>query len=316
MKINVYRDIESVKKINSPIVSIGFFDGVHLGHKYLLKQLTEVSKKKGVDHLLISMWPHPRAIVQNIQTDNFLLNTLNEKIELFRNNNIKNLLILDFNKELAGISSEDFIKKILLDRLNASAILLGFNNSFGKQSSTTTQLGNIASKYPIELIKSEPCCKQFTDVEISSSAIRDLLLKGKVEEANQLLGYSYTWSGNVKNGYKVGRSLGFPTANLEALDINKIIPDTGVYLVYAHIGNKKMKGLLNIGYRPTFNRETKSVELHIIDFNQDIYDIDIKLEFVKYLRNEKLFDNVEALKKQLNKDLIEAVDFFSKKRGL
>ena len=104
--------------------------------------------------------------------------------------------------------------------------------------------------------------------------------------------------------------------NLEALDINKIIPDTGVYLVYAHIGNKKMKGLLNIGYRPTFNRETKSVELHIIDFNQDIYDIDIKLEFVKYLRNEKLFDNVEALKKQLNKDLIEAVDFFSKKRGL
>jgi riboflavin kinase / FMN adenylyltransferase len=312
MKVNVYNDIDSVKRLKSPIVSVGFFDGVHLGHKYMLQQLIDVAHDKAIDHLLISMWPHPKEITQNRDLKGFLLNTLNEKIDLFSRNGIKHLLILDFNQDIAGLSSEDFIKRLLIDKLNASAILLGFNNSFGKQAKTEVKLEDIAAKYSIELIKSEPCCKQFTNVKISSSAIRALILKGKIEEANQLLGYNYSWSGSVTDGYKIGRSLGFPTANLQSLDVNKLLPTTGVYLVNAIIENNKFEGLLNIGYRPTFDSYKKSVELHIIDFNKDIYNVILKLEFVKRLRDEKRFSNIEELKAQLQSDLISAKEFFYK----
>lgn len=314
MKVNVYNDIDSVAPLRYPIVSIGFFDGVHLGHKYLLKQLVEVSEKRKVDHLLISMWPHPKEITQNLELENFLLNTLDEKIDLFSKTGIKHLLILDFTENIAEFSSEDFIRKILLDKLNAAAILLGFNNSFGKP--TKTKLEDIASKYSIELIKSEPCCKQFTDVKISSSAIRDMLINGKIEDANHLLGYNYSWSGKVTDGYKIGRSLGFPTANLETLNINKLLPGIGVYLVYAIIDGKRFEALLNIGYRPTFDGDKKSIELHIIDFSKNIYKLNLNVEFVKRLREEKRFKNVGELKNQLQQDLHKAREFFSKNRKL
>lgn len=303
--MRVYKNIASATQLTSPVVSIGFFDGVHKGHRFLLNKLISEAQNRNSDHLLISMCPHPLSVAGDKKLENFMLNTQIEKLQHFEKLGIQHLLILDFTKYMAGVSSENFVKNVLKSDLGVSALLMGFNNSFGKKDSTA-DFQQIANSNNIELIRANA----YSDIKISSSIIRELIINGKVSEASKYLGYYYSWTGIVVDGYKIGRTLGFPTANLETENNEKVLPIDGVYLAHAVIGEEKYHALVNIGNRPTFNGDKKSVELHILDFNKDIYNQKCRVEFVDKLRNEKHFPNADELKNQLKKDLAFAKKFF------
>ena len=308
--LKTYSTIESAGNLQTPVVSIGFFDGVHRGHQYLLKQLIDEATKRNCDHLLISMWPHPSAVTGNHSLNNFLLSTLEEKTNRFESTGIKNLLLLDFSTELAGLSSEIFVKNVLKKKLSVSALLMGFNNTFGNKTSSSSDFEVICNSNNIELLKAKPCCTDQSDIKVSSSSIRQLIRNGNFSEGNSWLGYNYFWKGTVSDGYKIGRTLGFPTANLVANNREKVLPSDGVYLIYAKIENQSFPALLNIGNRPTFNGSERSIEVHILNFNKDIYKMDCEIEFIEKIRNEKRFETVDALKLQLSKDLEYAERYF------
>jgi riboflavin kinase/FMN adenylyltransferase len=308
--LKTYSTIELAGNLQTPVVSIGFFDGVHRGHQYLLKQLIDEAKKRNCDHLLISMWPHPSAITGNHSLNNFLLSTLDEKINRFELAGIKNLLLLDFSADMAGLSSEKFVQDVLKNKLSVSALLMGFNNTFGNKLTSPSNFEAICNLNNIEFLKAEPCCADQSDIKVSSSSIRQLIRCGNLTESNRWLGYNYSWKGKVVDGYKIGRTLGFPTANLVAKSDQKILPNDGVYLIYAKIEDQSFPAVLNIGNRPTFNGHTRSIEVHVLNFNKDIYQVDCEIEFIEKIRNEKRFETVDALKLQLNKDVEYAERYF------
>ena len=275
------------------MVSIGFFDGVHKGHVYLLKQLMNEANSKNQEELVITLWPHPaKYFGKNIS----LLNTLNEKIVLLEGLGIKNVLILDFNEELASLSANMFVENILKEKLSCSSIIMGYNNHFGNKNSTSKPESEFA--IPVKRLQKFEF-EEFTN--INSSQIRECITQGDLEKANKMLGYNYKLSGNIISGYQIGRKLGFPTANLQ-LDVSKLIPKAGVYEVDVSFENASFKGMLNIGTRPTLQGEKQTIEVHILDFEKDIYGKTLILKFRKRLRDERKFDSIKDLKAQLEYD--------------
>ena len=276
------------------VVTVGIFDGVHSGHKYILQNLIERAKKLDTEELLITLCPHPSIFFNNPIK---LINTFDEKVSLLKDLGIRNLLVLDFNSELANMSNEDFTINILKNRLNALEVLMGFNNSFGnkeKESANLKELGislRVADKYEL---------KKYAN--INSSEIRSLLNNGEVEKASELLTYDYFLSGKIISGYQIGRKIGFPTANVSKIDENKLIPQNGVYIIEVLLDDTWFPAMLNIGTRPSFDGTELSVEFHILDYEADLYNQSIKLKFKKRIRAEKKFDNVNSLKMQLNAD--------------
>lgn len=304
--MKVYHNLQNFTKPNYAIVTSGTFDGVHLGHQKILQRLISLCKEKNGESVVITFWPHPRLVLFPEQKDLQLLTTIDEKILLFEETGIDHLIIIPFTKDFADIDSSTFINDILIKEIGTRKLVIGYDHKFGKNREGGFEyLKANEEKLNIEV---EEIPRQDIDSSgISSTAIRKHLFEGKVEKAAKLLGRNYTLSGTVSSGDKIGRTIGFPTANITVSEDHKLIPKDGAYAVYVEINDQQHKGMLNIGMRPTVSGLQKTIEVHIFDFNSDIYGHDITITFIKNIREEQKFENLAALTAQLTEDKIQAL---------
>ena len=286
-----------IPKSNFNIATIGSFDGIHLGHKKILQTITKAAKKNNGKSILITFWPHPRYVLKK-NNDFKLLTSLDEKIKIFEENKIDILYVIDFSISFSKVSANNFVKNILLDKLKTNCILIGYNNNFGRnRKGNIKYLEENKNIFDIDII-SIP--NQSVDkISISSTKIREYLNNGKIKSANQLLGREYSINGKVVRGNGIGRKISFPTANIEIDESKKLLPKNGVYAVEVFLNKKTYLGMLNIGYNPTIKNEKKTIEVNIFKFSEDIYNNKISISFIKRIRNEKKFKNLNELKKQL-----------------
>lgn len=296
----IKNNITKIPKSDFNIATIGSFDGIHIGHKKILQTLTKIAKKNNGKSILITFWPHPRYVLKK-NNDFKLLTSLDEKIKLFEKNKIDILYIVDFSLKFSKVSANKFIENILLEKLKINCLLIGYNNNFGRnREGNIRYLEENKKKFDIDII-SIP--KQSVDkISISSTKIREYLNNGKINSANRLLGRKYSINGKVVRGNGIGRKINFPTANIEIDEPKKLLPKSGVYAVEVILNRKIYLGMLNIGYNPTIKNEKKSIEVNIFEFSEDIYNNKISINFIRRIRNEKKFKNLNELKKQLIKD--------------
>jgi riboflavin kinase/FMN adenylyltransferase len=304
--MKIYRDLKEFQPLHKAVVTIGAFDGVHTGHRKILSRLTELSKLVNGESVLITFWPHPRFVLRKNEEPIGLLNTLEEKIHLLDSYNIDHLLILNFNEEFARLTADAFIENILIKSIGTRFIVLGYDHRFGNnREGGIDYLAINKKRFGIESV--EIPRQEIESLTISSTLVRNALLEGNVSLANQNLGYPYLLRGFVIEGDRLGRTIGFPTANIFIEEQDKLIPKNGVYAVYAYIEGERYKGMMNIGIRPTVsNDKRRTIEVHIFDFNQDIYGKTVRIELIEYLRNEVKFSGIEALIEQLKKDEIKS----------
>lgn len=286
------------------------FDGVHLGHLSIINTLNKIAKKEHLESAILSFWPHPRKFL-NPDDDVKMLNTLEEKLELLEKSGIQNIFLKTFDEEFRNLSGADFCEKILVEKLNVKHIIIGYDHTFGKNKSGDFNLlkalsGDLGFKVDqLEAVKSN-------QLNISSTKIRQALSEGKIKEANQMLGYHYPLTGKVIHGKKLGRTIGYPTANIE-VPVNKLLPKNGAYIVEVFVDQQFYKGMLSIGTNPTIDDKNQSLhtEVYILDFDQDIYGKEITVKFRDFLHDEIKFDGMERLIEKLNEDkrLTESYDF-------
>ena len=317
--MKVHSDINSLPIFKNAVITIGTFDGVHTGHLQIIRQLKDEAAKINGETVIITFHPHPRMVVQPLPGNNkpgiMLLNTLEEKIILLEKKSIDHLVIVPFDNAFSDQSAETYIRDFLTAKFHPHTIIIGYDHHFGKGRSGNYKL---LEKYGPQFnyqVKEIPE-HVLNHVAISSTKIREALLSSKVEAANQYLGYEYFFSGRVIEGDKIGRTIGYPTINLEINEENKLIPGNGVYAVHLQIneteppvfiGSPVLKGMMNIGYRPTIGGTKKMIEINIFDFGRDIYNLDVTIYLKSFIRSEIKFDGVESLKKQLARDKREAV---------
>ncbi len=287
--------------VSRPVITLGAFDGVHLGHLEILKKICSTAIEKDGESVVVTFWPHPRMVI-NHNYPIKLLNTLEEKIALIGKTGIQHLMVLPFTDDFSNLSSLEFVEKILVEKLNVYHLIVGYNHHFGKNregnydriSEYALTYGFTAEKLDAQYVENE---------KVSSTLIRNALQSGLVELANKYLGYTFSITGFVISGAKLGRTLGFPTANIKVNNDFKLIPHNGVYAVEAMVNNKLLKGMMNIGFRPTVNSEPKlTLEVHLFNFNDDIYDQEITVYFKQWVRNEIRFRNLDQLIQQLSVD--------------
>lgn len=297
--MEIYND-ESVT-IKGPIVaSIGFFDGVHQGHQFLINQVKEEAAKRGLPSAIITFIEHPRKVLEaEYQPD--LLCGYDEKLRCLEQTDIDYCIPMHFTKELSMMSAYNFMKVVLKEKYNVDTLVIGYDHRFGHdRSEGFEQYQEFGDELGISVVHAKEID---TGEYVSSSEIRGLLIDGKVEEAARLLTYNYTISGKIVEGFKVGRTIGYPTANIEIWERFKVVPMHGIYAVYVHIENEEYKGMLYIGKRPTLqNSENVSIEVNIFDFDGDLYGKELTVEFKKFLRRDIKFTGLEVLKKQLQAD--------------
>jgi len=296
-----------------PVVTIGTFDGLHKGHQLVIEQLKQIAHEIKGESVIFTFYPHPRLVTSPNETNLRLLTTREEKIRLFEQMGVDHLVIYPFNKEFSELSYSDFVREILVKKMKTRCLVVGYDHRFGKnREGSFDYLQKCAEKYHFEVKKTEALS---VDVdEVSSTKIREALESGDILKANSYLGYNFTLHGTVVDGKRLGRKLGFPTANIEASDKYKIIPGYGVYAVLVEFEQTTYKGMLNIGMRPTFNNnaDNRSIEVHIFDFEKNIYGKEITLSFVDKIRDEQKFDGIEALVEQLKTDKITAIKILEK----
>lgn len=287
------------------LATIGFFDGVHRGHRHLIDQVCAEARKHGWASAVITFPVHPRKVIQPEFCPK-LLTTCKEKVELLGTTGVDYCLMLDFTPRMAALSAHDFMG-MLKERYNVRALLIGYDHRFGhNRSEGFEDYVKYGHELGMEVIAAGPCLRE-ENVAVSSSAVRSMLEAGEVEQAACLLGYDYFLSGAVVEGHQVGRTLGFPTANLQVDDADKLIPADGVYAVRVEVQGGCYGGMLSIGYRPTLNNGTdRSIEVHIFDFHADIYHCPMRIYFVRRLRAELKFDSLEELTERLRQDRVEA----------
>ncbi|WP_018342972.1 bifunctional riboflavin kinase/FAD synthetase [Cytophaga aurantiaca] len=304
--MKIYRDIKEFQTLHKAVVTIGAFDGVHIGHKKILNRLTELSSLVNGESVLITFWPHPRFVLKKDAEPIGLLNTLEEKIHLLDTYKIDHLLILNFNEEFAKLTADDFIENILIKTIGTRYLVLGYDHRFGNnREGSIDYLNQHKDRFGIESIEIPK--QEIDSLAISSTLIRKALLNGDSTVANQNLGYPYLLRGFVIEGNKLGRTIGFPTANIFIEDQDKLIPKNGVYAVHVYIEGERYKGMLNIGVRPTINNDKRrTIEVHIFDFNEDIYGKTVRLELHTFMRDEAKFEGLDALIQQLKKDEINS----------
>lgn len=296
----VIRDTELLKG-KRLAATIGFFDGVHLGHRFLIDELKEVAQARHLPSAVITFPEHPRAVLQSDYQPK-LLNSFEEKMDLLASTGVDYCIVLDFTVELSRLTAQVFISNILADNFHVGALLIGYDHRFGRdRKDGFEQYVAYGAACGMEVIKASPYDEGRTTV--SSSEIRSLLAGCRVEEAERLLTYPYQLRGTIVNGYKVGRKLGFPTANIQVDEPFKIIPGIGVYAVWVYLKDKRYKGMLYIGDRPTLeNGNNITLEVNILDFSGDIYNNEITVAFIYYVRDDVKFGSLEELKMQLGRD--------------
>ncbi|MCB9218437.1 MAG: bifunctional riboflavin kinase/FAD synthetase [Ignavibacteriales bacterium] len=295
-------------KISNSVVTIGTFDGIHVGHLEIINVLKAKAKELNLKSVVITFYPHPRTVLAN-NYDIRLLTPLDEKKKVFSNLNIDCLYIINFTKEFSNKTYKEFFDEIIVNKIKAKHLVIGYDHKFGKnRDGDINKLGEYIKENELTMSIVGP--EQIDDEIISSTKIRNALLDGNIEGANLMLGRNYSLDGIVVEGSKRGRELGFPTANLGLADNNKLVPKNGVYFVKANVEGNNYFGVANVGLRPTFNNTTVPItEVFILDFNKDIYGKEIVLEFVKRIRDEIKFDSREILELQIKKDVETAKNF-------
>ena len=297
-----FNNINEFNCKKSTIITIGTFDGVHLGHQKILKKLNVEAENNGLESSVLTFFPHPRTVL-NPDSSLKLINTIEERISLFKKSKIDNLIIHPFTKEFSELDSEDYVKNILVDQLKAKIVLIGYDHKFGKnRTADINNLKEYGIKYNFEVIEIK--AEEINDIAISSTKIRNSIEEGDIQLTNSYLGYEFSFFGKVVKGNSIGKTLGFPTANIKIGTDLKLIPKNGVYLISTIINQKIIFGMMNIGIKPTTNENTKSIEVNLFDFNQDLYDTNITIYIKQFLREEIKFDSLNELKLQIEKDKI------------
>lgn len=304
------QSIEKYDKKHPTAITIGTFDGVHIGHKTILDRLIQSAKKQNLKATVLTFFPHPRMVLQK-DAGIKLLNTIEEKTEILKKIGIDKLIIHPFTKEFSRLSATEFVRDMLVNELKAKKIIIGYDHRFGRnRTADISDLKSFGSTFDFEV--EEIDAQEIDAVSVSSTKIRKALEVGNIETANTFLGYNYMLTGHVKKGKGLGRTLNFPTANLHIYASYKLIPKNGVYVVYAEFNGSIVHGMMNIGFNPTVSGTQRSIEVHFFNFEKDLYDKTLQVMLVARLRDEHKFDSIEALKTQLKKDKIAAQALISK----
>jgi riboflavin kinase/FMN adenylyltransferase len=305
--LKIFNSIQSFNATKPTIVTIGTFDGVHLGHQKIVAQITKNALALNCESLVLTFFPHPRMVLQE-STEMKQLNTLNEKVALLDNLGIDNLVIHPFDKEFSRLTAEEFVKKVLVDVFNIKKIIIGHDHRFGRnRTATIDDLINFGETYGFEV--EQISAEEINEVSISSTKIRNALLEGNTELAANYLGYDYSLTGIIFKGKQLGRTIGYPTANITIEEDYKLIPNNGVYIAKSVLNGKTVFGMMNIGTRPTVDGTKQTIEINFFDFKQDLYGQKITISLLHRMRSEQKFESIDALKNQLGKDKKTALAF-------
>ena len=307
------KNIETYKSNKPTVVTIGTFDGVHIGHQKIISRLINTGKREGLQSVILSFFPHPRMVLQK-DSNIKLINTIKERHDILDNLGLDLLLIKKFTHEFSRLSAEDFVKEILVDKINAKKVIIGYDHRFGRnRNADINDLKKYGETYGFDV--EEISAQDINDVAVSSTKIRVAINEGDVQKANAYLGYNFMLSGKVTKGRGLGKELNFPTANIVLEEEYKIIPKQGSYIVCSNINDTMVYGMMNIGMNPTVNGNTQTIEVHFFDFQKDIYGETIQIDLLHRIRDEQKFESVEALKQQLAKDRETALDYISKRHA-
>lgn len=298
--LKIYNDLSEYNSTKKTFVTIGTFDGVHVGHQKVIKKLVKSAQKEEGISLLLTFFPHPRMVLQK-DIEIKLINTIDERVQLLEKIGLDAVVIQPFTTAFSKLSALDFVRKILVNTLNISKLIIGYDHHFGKnREGNFEQLEEYGHTYNFKV--NEISQKDIDNIAVSSTKIRLAIESGAIEKANSFLGYHFMLTGEVVKGNNLGEKIGFPTANLFIKETYKIIPKTGAYFVKSKINNKQVFGMMNIGFRPTISGENQTIETHFFNFNEDLYGKTIQIEVISFLRNEQKFESVAALQQQLKKD--------------
>ncbi|MES2853622.1 MAG: bifunctional riboflavin kinase/FAD synthetase [Bacteroidota bacterium] len=308
--MKIFHSINDFSSTKKTILTLGTFDGVHIGHKKILKKLTQNTENQKYESLVLTFFPHPRMVLQE-HSDIKLLNTIDEKIDLLEKIGIENLVIHPFDEAFSRLTAEEFVSNILVDRFHIQKIVIGHDHRFGRnRTANIDDLIAYGKEYGFEV--EQISVQEINDISVSSTKIRNALLEGDMALANDYLGYNYFLTGSIIQGKQLGRTIGFPTANLKIEENYKLIPQNGVYIVKSIIDGQSVFGMMNIGFNPTVDGQKQSIEIHYFDFNADLYNQKISVSILQRIRSEQKFESVDLLKEQLEKDKKTALAFLNK----
>ncbi len=305
--MKVYSSISSYKNTQPSVVTIGTFDGVHIGHQAIISQLLTAAEKENLTSVILTFFPHPRMVLQE-ETSIKLINSIAEREKLLQKSGIENLIIHPFTKKFSRLTALEFVRDILVNQLHIKKIIIGYDHRFGRnRDANIEELIEFGKTFAFEV--EEIKVQQLNEVSISSTKIRTALSEGNITTVNQYLGYSFMLSGKIVSGRGIGKTLTFPTANLQVDEDYKIIPKKGVYLTQSKISGKTIFGLTNIGINPTVNGTHQTIETYFLDYSEDLYNKTLRLKFIAKIRDEKVFNNVEELKSAIREDEVFARSF-------
>src|SRR5579872_5628984 len=292
--MKIYNSIEEFKPVKNAVVTIGTFDGVHLGHRKIISRITELAKDIGGESVILTFFPHPRMILHPEDQDIKMINTMPEKAELLAQLGVDHLIITPFTRDFSNQSPDEYIKNILVDKIGTKKIVIGYDHRFGKdRQGSLTELQQLAPVYGYDVIEIPE--QDIHDVAVSSTRIRKALLNDEIELANEFLGYPFFITGKVNRGDQIGRTIGYPTANILIEENYKLVPSDGIFAVKVYVDGEAHKGMGYIGHRPTINGMTRNIEVNILDFDRDIYSQPIKMELLHFVRGDMKFDSLEEL---------------------
>lgn len=303
------RGISQYNDQHPSVITIGTFDGVHIGHRQILERLNDRAKASGLKSILLSFFPHPRMVLQK-DTNIKLLNTLDEKITILQTMGLDYTLIYPFTKEFSRMTAIEFVRDILVNGLNAKKIIIGYDHRFGRnRNANINDLRTFGNTLDFEV--EEIPAQEIDDVSVSSTKIRNALFDADIKTANNYLGYEYMINGKVSRGKGIGKTLGYPTANIKVAEEYKLIPKNGVYAVKCEVNGKSLNGMMNIGFNPTVSGDEVSTEVNLFDFDDDIYGEAISVRFIEHIREEQKFESLDDLNAQLTKDKETVQHLFS-----
>lgn len=311
--MKLHTDIEHLPVLHKAVVTIGTFDGVHLGHQKIIAQLKAEAAKIGGESVIITFNPHPRKIVHH-KEDVRLITTIEERIERLASAGIDHLVIVPFTHEFSEQSPEEYVETFLRKRCNPSIVIIGYDHKFGKDRKGDYKLLEEYSARGYFELREIPQ-HVIKDITVSSTIIRESIVSGNIAKANELLGYEFDFEGEVVKGDQIGRTIGYPTANINILNKEKIIPGDGIYVVKAQIKNKNqfLEGMMSIGVRPTVGGTKRTIEVNLFDFDEDIYGKSLRVAALQYLRGEKKFNGLDELKNEIDNDKKLSLAFFNQK---
>jgi riboflavin kinase/FMN adenylyltransferase len=309
--MKIYNNIDEFKPIKNAVVTIGTFDGVHLGHRKIIERITQLAKASGGETVILTFFPHPRMILHPEDHNLKMINTMDEKARLLEQFGVDHLIITPFSRDFSNQTAEEYIRDILVNKIGTKKIVIGYDHRFGKdRQGGLAELQQLAPVYGYKVVEIPE--QDIHDVAISSTRIRNALLSDEIDLANEFLGYPFFVTGKVMRGDQIGRTIGYPTANILIEETYKLIPADGIFAVKVQLNDREYKGMGYIGHRPTINGMTRNIEVNIFDFNEDIYSQFIRMEFIHYVRGDIKFTSLDELKIQLGKDRDAVMALFNK----